>query len=61
MINVYDIFGLKVAGREKIIIDKQKTYSGILSWDCSDVPSGIYLIHIKHGSESWTLKVIVNK
>jgi hypothetical protein len=60
-INVYDIYGNKVSGRENIIIDKQTKYSGILKWDCSGVADGIYLIHIKHGTKSWTLKVLVNK
>ncbi|MFC2129827.1 T9SS type A sorting domain-containing protein [Bacteroidota bacterium] len=60
-INVYDIFGLKVEGREKIKINKQSPYSGILTWDCSGVPTGIYFIHIRHGSASWTLKVVVNR
>ncbi|ROL62558.1 T9SS C-terminal target domain-containing protein [Bacteroidetes/Chlorobi group bacterium ChocPot_Mid] len=60
-IAVYDIFGNKVAGKEKITIDKQNAYSGLLSWDCSNVPDGIYLIRVVHGTKTWTLKVIVNK
>jgi hypothetical protein len=60
-ISVYNIFGDKVAGREKIFIDRLTSDSGILNWDCSSVPTGIYLIYIKHGSKSWTLKVLVNK
>jgi len=60
-IAVYDIFGNKVAGKEKITIDKQNTYSGLLTWDCSGVPDGIYLIRVIHGTKTWTMKVIVNK
>ncbi|MFH1052498.1 MAG: T9SS type A sorting domain-containing protein [bacterium] len=60
-IAVYDIYGNKVSGKEKIKIDKQNTYSGILKWDCSDVSDGMYLIRIIHGTKTWTLKVIVNK
>jgi len=60
-IAVYDIFGNKVAGKEKITIDKQNTYSGLLTWDCSNVPDGIYLIRVIHGTESRTMKVIVSK
>ncbi len=58
---VYDIYGQKVADKEKLRIDKQPAYSGILSWDCSTVPDGIYLIYIKHGTKTWTQKVIKSK
>ncbi|ROL62546.1 T9SS C-terminal target domain-containing protein, partial [Bacteroidetes/Chlorobi group bacterium ChocPot_Mid] len=60
-IAVYDIFGNKVAGKDKITIDKQNAYSGILSWNCTNVPDGIYLIRLIHGSETKTMKVIVSK
>jgi photosystem II stability/assembly factor-like uncharacterized protein len=60
-IAVYDIFGNKVAGKEKITIDKQNAYSGILSWNCTNVPDGIYLIRLIHGTETRTMKVIVSK
>jgi hypothetical protein len=58
---VYNIYGTKVAGKEKLRLDKLTNYSGNLVWDCSDVPSGIYLITIKHGTETRAVKVIVNK
>jgi hypothetical protein len=58
---VYNIYGTKVAGKEKLRLDKLTSYSGNLVWDCSDVPSGIYLITIKHGTETRAVKVIVNK
>jgi|GEM_PF-2128243 len=60
-IAVHDIFGNKVAGKEQITIDKQNTYSGLLTWDCSNVPDGIYLIRLVHGTKTWTMKVIVNR
>jgi len=60
-IAVYDIFGNKVAGKENITIDKQNTYSGLLTWDCSNVPDGIYLIRVVHGTKTRTMKVIVSK
>jgi photosystem II stability/assembly factor-like uncharacterized protein len=60
-INVYDIYGNKVADKDDVVIDKMTKYSGILKWDCSAVNSGIYLIHIKHGTRDWTIKVMVNR
>ena len=60
-IAVYNVYGEKVCGRDRIKIDKLTTYSGYLIWDCSSVDSGIYLIQIKHGTSSWLLKTIVEK
>lgn len=58
---VYDMYGVKVAGKEKIRIDKLTAYSGNLVWDCSGIPTGIYLINIKHGTRTRTIKAIVTK
>jgi hypothetical protein len=58
---VYNIYGSKVAGHDKIRLDKLNAYSGNLVWDCSGVESGIYVIHLKHGTESRIIKVIVTK
>jgi len=58
---VYDMYGTKVAGKEKLRIDKLTAYSGNLVWDCSGVPTGIYLINIKHGTQNRTIKAIVTK
>ncbi|MCX6155366.1 MAG: hypothetical protein NT007_14530 [Candidatus Kapabacteria bacterium] len=60
-ISVYDVFGVKIQGREHIAIEKRTQYRGILNWDCADVPNGVYLIQLKHGSVSMTLKVMVSK
>ncbi|MFH1050705.1 MAG: T9SS type A sorting domain-containing protein [bacterium] len=58
---VYDVYGTKVAGKDRITIEKQNEYNGILTWDCSNVPNGIYLIRILNAEKTETLKVIVNK
>jgi hypothetical protein len=60
-INIVDITGAKVSSRDKITIDKLNSYSGYLNWDCSDMQSGTYLIQIKHGTKSSTLKIMINK
>ena len=60
-IAVYDIFGKKVAGRESVSIIKEAAFKGWLSWNCSTVPNGVYLIHLRHGSISRTIKAMVNR
>jgi len=61
VISVYDIFGGKVCGREKINIEKITPYSGYLNWDCSGIESGVFLIKINHGTRTMTIKAIVSK
>ncbi|TAL71036.1 MAG: T9SS type A sorting domain-containing protein, partial [Bacteroidetes bacterium] len=61
IIEVYNIYGEKLEGRERIRIDKQNQYSGWLVWDCSDVESGIYFIKINHGTRTIYLKVMVDR
>ncbi len=60
-ISIYDINGTQLLKENNIAIDKLNLYSGYLSWDCSKIKSGIYIIQIKHGTETCALKVIVNK
>lgn len=60
-ISVYDVFGVKIQGREHITIEKRAAYSGILNWECADVPIGVYLIQLNHGTISMTLKVMVSQ
>lgn len=59
--SIYNIYGLKIQCKDKLRIDKLNQYSGNLIWDCSSVESGIYLIYIKHGTTSVTIKVIVSR
>ncbi len=60
-IAVYNVYGRKIAGKKDIRIDKLASYKGYLVWDCSGVENGVYLINIKHGTASRTIKVLVNK
>ncbi len=60
-INVYNIYGEIVAVNSNITIEKQTNYKGTLIWDCSNLPNGIYLMHIKHSSASVLLKVMINR
>lgn len=60
-INVFNINGNKVAGKEKISIEKIDDWSGYLSWDCNGMESGVYLIIVKHGTGNNVIKVIVSR
>jgi hypothetical protein len=60
-VEVFDRFGVKVGDAEDISIDKVKSYSAILSWNCSGVPTGVYFIRVRNGGTIKVLKVIVKK
>ena len=58
VISVFNIFGVRVSGKEAIRIDKFNSYSGYLVWDCSNVEPGVYLLQIKHGTAIKTIKFL---
>ncbi|MCX6148153.1 MAG: hypothetical protein NTW25_13035, partial [Candidatus Kapabacteria bacterium] len=58
-IGVYDIYGNKVADKEKISINKLNAYSGYLTWDCSGLATGVYMIQIKHGTNTHNIRAMV--
>jgi hypothetical protein len=57
----YDIYGSKINGKEKFTLEKRSKFSGELSWDCSGVPSGVYIIFIQHGAKTIVIKTIIAK
>ncbi|TNE33427.1 T9SS type A sorting domain-containing protein, partial [bacterium] len=58
-ISIYDLSGQKLATCGQLRLVKNTNHNGNLIWDCSTVPAGIYLINIKHGTESESVKVVV--
>ncbi len=60
-VEIFDRFGVKVGGAEDISIDKVKSYSAILTWNCSGVATGVYFIRVRNGDKMNVLKVIVKK
>jgi hypothetical protein len=58
-IGVYDIYGNKIANKEKISINKLNAYSGYLTWDCSGASTGVYMIQIKHGTNTHNIRAMV--
>ncbi len=59
-INVYGVYG-STSQSKKIKINKIQDYMGILEWDCSEVPSGVYIIQISLAGESRSFPVMVIK
>lgn len=60
-VTIADVSGREMSSPDKVRIEKLNAYSGYLIWNCSDVPTGIYLIKLTHGTKSRTLKVVVKK
>lgn len=58
-IAVYDINGNKICGKEKFILDQMSLYNGIMTWNSSGIDRGIYIIQIKHGTKTETVKVMI--
>ncbi len=58
---IYDQNGNKVENDENINIVYFNNYSGHLTWECKNIPNGIYFIHLKFGDAFKTIKVIINK
>lgn len=59
-INVYDMYGVNLETKD-IVIHKVLDYKGLLEWDCSSVPSGVYVIQIILAGESHSFPVMVWK
>lgn len=58
-ISIYDLTGNELNVEGDLTINKQEQYYGNLVWDCSEVPTGVYIININHGTEERSVKVIV--
>lgn len=56
---VYDIYGTKIGGKDKISLVPENEYSGIIKWECNGVPNGIFLITIHHGTKKQIIKVCI--
>ncbi len=52
-LTIYNIEGIEIKNQEITINNNS------ITWDCSAVQPGIYLINIKHGSEEKAVKVVV--
>lgn len=55
---VYDVYGNRVSGRENVTIIPENDYSGLIRWDCSSFPSGVYILTIQHGTCKQAVRMI---
>lgn len=60
-IEIYNLSGVKINTTDKLRIIKETNYNGHIIWDTSNEEAGIYIVYIKHGTESRTRKVMVEK
>jgi len=56
---VYNLFGDKICGKEKINLQQKTIWSGTVTWDASSAPPGLYLLRIKHGTKTETIKMLI--
>ncbi|MBM2814686.1 MAG: hypothetical protein HW421_1448 [Ignavibacteria bacterium] len=59
VIGAYDIYGCKVSEKSQFDLNVSEVWHGILKWDCSTVPEGVYFIRILHGDVTKTIPVLV--
>jgi len=57
--SVYNLFGDKICGKEKISLQQKTIWSGTVTWDASSAPPGLYLLRIKHGTKTETIKMLI--
>ena len=60
-ISIVDIHGNEVAQKKDLTIDKLTNYSAVLSWNCTGIADGIYIILITHGNRKQAIKIMVSK
>jgi photosystem II stability/assembly factor-like uncharacterized protein len=58
--SVYTIHGNTVeVPKGSLTLNSNQPYSAQLRWDCTDIPAGMYIIHITLGTESRSIPVII--
>ncbi len=60
-VEIYNLAGIKINTENKLSINKETNYNGHIIWDTSGEQAGIYIVNIKHGTETRTQKVMVEK
>jgi len=60
-VEIYNLAGIKINTENKLSINKETNYKGHIIWDTSGEQAGIYIVNIKHGTETRMQKVMVEK
>jgi hypothetical protein len=58
--SVFDLNGDQICGKERITLNKESDYYGIVTWNVNAKIKGIYFIHIKHGTAAIIIKVMID-
>jgi hypothetical protein len=58
--DIYDIYGERMKNTG-IKFEPTNNYSGKLIWECSNIPTGVYLLQIKLGEEQKSIPIIINR
>ena len=58
-ISVYNILGYQVSDKKQFSFTQNNSYSGELTWNSKDYPTGVYFISVKLGPNSFTLPVVI--
>jgi photosystem II stability/assembly factor-like uncharacterized protein len=56
---VYNLMGIKVAGKESFSFSRLNHYSAELVWKIEGLPSGVYIVVIRIGNKSCSIAVVV--
>lgn len=57
---IYTLLGEPLMSDGTIQLQKQGITNGVLTWDCSLMPQGLYIMKIKHGTKTSSVKIIVS-
>lgn len=56
---VFDLFGNEIGKSSDLKLFKNAPFSGYFVWDCLNIPTGIYIIQINHGTSKNFIPVMV--
>lgn len=61
LVSVYDVSGREIDIRDRLGFERLSQYHGLIKWNCEGSDKGLYLIKIRHGSETRISKVIISE
>jgi hypothetical protein len=58
---IFDILGVEINNKSELIFERINSYSGVIKWFTSNVPSGIYFIRARIGDSYFTRSAIISR